>query len=74
MTTPGQSPGQAAVGVHCEIEKAMFGFPLEFIPCLIQDGNDKLRHYPPSIVMCKNESYFFFFGAPFVLGDVVFFA
>ena len=27
-----------------------------------------------SIVMCNNESYFFFFGAPFVLGDVVFFA
>ena len=45
MPTPGQSPGQAAVGIHFEIEKAMFGFPLEFIPWFIRDGNDKLRHY-----------------------------
>ena len=26
MPTPGQSPGQAAAGIHFEIEKAMFGF------------------------------------------------
>jgi hypothetical protein len=33
------------VGIHFEIEKAMFGFPLEFIPCFMRDGNDKLRRY-----------------------------
>jgi len=35
------------VGIHFEIEKAMFGFPLEFIPCFMRDGNDKLRHSQP---------------------------
>ena len=35
----------AKAGIRFEIEKAVFGFPLEFIPCFIRDGNDKLRHY-----------------------------
>ena len=38
------------VGIHFETEKAMFGFPLEFIPCFILDENDKLRHWLPSVV------------------------
>ena len=38
------------VGIHFETEKAMFGFPLEFIPCFIRDENDKLRHWLPSVV------------------------
>ena len=45
MPTPGKSPGQAAVGIHFEIEKAIFGFPLEFIPCFMRDGDDKLKNY-----------------------------
>ena len=32
------------VGIHFEIDKAMIGFPLEFIPCFMRDGNDKLGH------------------------------
>ena len=33
------------VKIRFEMESAISGFPLKFIPCFIRDGNDDLRQY-----------------------------